>query len=144
MGYKTILVTLDGSKLSELALQQVVRVAEPGAQIHLLSVLAENQTTEVAALASAMTNTNEHLNEQWPRVTGQHSPYQPNAREHYLNDIREWLEPAGYTVTTETRQGNVSSTILAVANQGFELIVMVTHARTGIARTVIGSVTNAV
>lgn len=144
MGYKTILVTLDGSKLSELAFQQVVRVAEPGAHIHLLSVVAENQPTEIAALASAMANTDERLNEQWPHIEGQHNPYQANARENYLNDIREWLEPAGYHVSTETRRGNVIDSILTVARQGFDVIVMVTHGRTGIARTVVGSVTSAV
>jgi nucleotide-binding universal stress UspA family protein len=144
MGYKAILVTLSGSKISELALQQVVRIAEPGAHLHLLSVVAENHVTEVADLASAIADTNEQLNEQWPHAAVERSPYKENARESYLNEIREWLEPAGYSVTTEISQGNIVGTILSVAKKGFEVIVMVTHGRTGIARTVIGSVTNAV
>src|SRR5688500_18696138 len=98
MGYKSILVTLDGSKLSELALQQVVRIAEPGVHIHLLSVTAENRVTEIAELASAMADTSEHLNEQWPHPVKQRDPYKENARELYLNEIREWLELAGYIV----------------------------------------------
>jgi nucleotide-binding universal stress UspA family protein len=144
MGYKSILVTLDGSKLSELALQQVVRIADSGANIHLLSVVAENQSTEIAELASAMAGASEQLKDQWPPVISERNPYQDNARELYLNEMGEWLEPAGYKVTSEVRQGNVIETILSVAKQGFEIIVMVTHGRTGIARTVIGSVTNAV
>lgn len=144
MPYKRVLVTLDGSKLSELALQQVVRVAEPGAHIHLLSVIGENEVTEIADLASAMADTNERLNQQWPNAVVERNPYRENAREYYLHEIQEWLEPAGYNVTAEVRQGAIVDTILSVAQKGFEVIIMVTHARTGIARTVIGSVTNAV
>jgi nucleotide-binding universal stress UspA family protein len=143
MGYKSILVTLDGSKLSELALQQVIRIAEPGAHIHLLSVIAANHISEIAELASAMAATNGQLNEQWPHAV-ERNPYNENARENYLNEIREWLEPAGYAVTTETSQGDIVGTILNVAKKGFEVIVMVTHGRTGIARAVIGSITSAV
>jgi nucleotide-binding universal stress UspA family protein len=91
-----------------------------------------------------MTNTNALLSEQWPHALGQRDPYQTNARETYLNEMREWLEPAGYNITTEIRQGNIIETILSVAQHGFEIIVMTTHGRTGIARTVIGSITSAV
>ena len=144
MGYRNILVTLDGSKLSELALQHAVRVAEPGASIYILSVLAEEgPTSEVAALASARAYQTPQADRQWPQ-TKRRDPREVDARKKYLDEVSEWLQPAGYSVNVEARAGSTIDTILEVANRGFEVIVMATHARTGINKTVLGSVTEAV
>ncbi|MHB8629483.1 MAG: universal stress protein [Aggregatilineales bacterium] len=66
MGYKRLLVTLDGSKFSERALNQVVRIAETGAYIHLLSVKAEDPSSEVGAMAKAAHP--DHSAALWPPI----------------------------------------------------------------------------
>jgi len=142
MAYQNILVTLDGSKLSEMALQHAVHVAAPGARIHILSVIAEGPTTEVASLASAMAYP--APTEQWPYTAEQRDPHDANARQKYLREISEWLEPGGYQVTLEAQTGSVIETILAVARRGFDAIVIVTHGHSGATKAVLGSVTEAV
>ena len=144
MGYRNILVALDGSKLSELALQHAVRVAEPGASIFVLSVLAEEgPTSEVAALASARAYQTPQADRQWPQTKGR-DPRETGARQKYLQEVSEWLQPAGYSVNVEARSGDIIDTILDVSRRGFEVIVMATHARSGMNKTVLGSVTEAV
>lgn len=144
MGYRNILVTLDGSKLSELALQHAVRIAEQGASIYVLSVLAEEgPTSEVAALASARAYQTPQAERQWPQTKGR-DPHETDARLKYLHEVSEWLQPAGYSITVEARPGNAIATILEVARRGFEVIVMATHGRSGMNKTVLGSVTEAV
>jgi nucleotide-binding universal stress UspA family protein len=145
MGYKKILVTVDGSKISELAVQHAVRVADSGAQIHILSVIAEDTISEVAALASTLAYTSP-VNAQWPPTPAdnERDPHEIDARKKYVERLVEWLAPAGYDVIADVREGKVVETILQVAQNPFDLIVMVTHGRTGMAKVVLGSVAEAV
>ncbi len=142
MGYKRLLVTLDGSKFSERALKQVVRIAEPGAYIHLLSVKTEGAASEVHAMAKAAHA--DHSAAPWPPIAPVADPLSPDARDLYLHEVEDWLSQVEYHVTTESRTGEVISSILSVAQGGYEVIVMVTHGRTGIDKAVLGSVTEAV
>jgi nucleotide-binding universal stress UspA family protein len=144
MSYYKLLVPLDGSKFSELALQHAVRIASPNAHIHVISVLAEDPTSEVVAMTSAMHDRQPLSNDEWPYTKRPGNPRGLNARTKYLHEVSEWLEPAGYEVTTETLQGPVGEMILSVARRGFEVIVMASHHRTGIVKTVIGSVAETV
>ena len=144
MGYQRILVTLDGSKWAEMALQHVLQVAEPGAQIHILSVMAEDRISEIAALASAMGQTVALSNEQWPAINPAGDPRAVYAREDYLHHVSDWLEQVGMHVTVEVRPGNVVDTIVSVARDGFDVVVMVTHGRTGLSRVALGSVAEGV
>jgi nucleotide-binding universal stress UspA family protein len=144
MGYQKILVTLDGSKLAELALQHTLEVAAPGAQIHLLSVMAEDRVSEIAALASAMGQSVAITNEQWPPLRPTTDPRLIHAREDYLRQVSEWLEQVGMEVTVEVRPGNVVDTIVSVARDGFDVIIMATHGRTGLSRVALGSVAEGV
>ena len=142
MGYKRLLVTLDGSKFSEQALKQVVRIAEPGAFIHLLSVKAEDPASEVEAMVKATYP--DHSAAPWPPIAPVVDPLRPDARDLYLREVEEWLSQADYHVTAESRAGEVISSILTVAQGGYEVIIMVTHGRTGIDKAALGSVTEAV
>ena len=144
MGYKKILITLDGSKLAELALQHTLEVAAPGAQIHLLSVMAENRVSEIAALASAMGQSAALTSEQWPPLNPPADPRLVHAREDYLLKASEWLEQIGMEVTVEVRPGNIVDTIVCVARDGFDVIIMATHGRTGLSKALMGSVTEGV
>ena len=142
MGYKRILVTLDGSKFSERALKHVMRIAEPGAYIHLLSVKAESPTSELVAMAKAVQGDSTATG--WPLIPPVTEPRDPHARDQYLAQVEDWLSQAEYHVSTETREGEIISSILSVAQGGYDVIVMVTHNRSGMNKTVLGSVTEAV
>src|SRR5690242_720577 len=135
MGYRKILVTLDGSKLAEQALKQVIQIAEPGAQIHLLSIMAPDRVSEIAALASAAGQTFQPLDTHWPPLHGPEDPHASEARRSYLEKVSEWLEQADYPVTIEVRENKaIIEAILDAARGGYEVIVMATHGRTGIGR----------
>jgi nucleotide-binding universal stress UspA family protein len=144
MGYQRILVTLDGSKLAEMALEHAVQVAAPGAQIHILSVMAEDRVSEIASLASAISQSVSLSNEQWPPIRPANDPRALHAREDYLRQVSEWLEAIGMDVTIEVRPGNIVDTIVSVARDGFDIVIMATHGRTGLSRVALGSVAEGV
>ena len=144
MGYKNILVTLDGSKLAERALEPVKEVAANKAHIHLLSIMAEDRVSEIASLASAIAQPFTSTDEHWPPIHATTDPRVVHAREAYLEEVRDWLEQLGFSVSTEVRPGNVVDTIVSVARDGFDIIVIATHNRTGLSKVALGSVTEGV
>ncbi|MBX3063673.1 MAG: universal stress protein [Anaerolineae bacterium] len=141
MGYRRILVTLDGSTFAEQALKHVVEIAATGAQIRLLSVMAEDPISEVAALAKATNQTEVEGKDQWPVLPKPKNIHAVDARREYLEKAGEWLEQMEYSVSTDVRSGEVIPTILEVARKGFDVIVMATHNRSEKERMVVGSVT---
>lgn len=135
MSFNKILVTLDGSELAESALMYAGKAAAPGAHITLLTIMEEDWA---AALAMA-------------GVMGHSAPIPANPRNandpealakarHYLDDAGEPLARKGLTVTSEVHHGSVVEVIRAVAEQGYDLIVMATHGRTGFGKVILGSV----
>jgi len=143
MGYERILLTLDGSQLAELALQQLAGVAKPGADIHILSVV-EDQLEETSPLVSLM-------NAEFALSSTVHPPLrsidmQPEikVRMDYLEQVGKDLKDQGYRVAFEACGGKVVDTIANVAGEGFEVLVMATHGRTGLSKFVLGSVAEAV
>lgn len=140
MGYRRILVALDGSKLAEATIKHVVQVAQPGAHIRLLSVMADNDVSEIASLASAVAQPiAPHV--QWPQVSPA-EPHAERAREEYLRGVREWLED--FDVTIDVRPGDVVDTIVSVARDNYDVIVMATHGRTGLSKIALGSIAEGV
>jgi nucleotide-binding universal stress UspA family protein len=127
--YKTILVPLDGSELSETALVHAVALAKPlQAQLVLMHVVVfitrdfDVIPMEAAASAEVMAEAKRYLE----RAAGN-------------------LRRSGVTVTTFVASGRVADTIVAYAvDHGVDLIVMSTHGRTGAARWIIGSVADRV
>lgn len=144
MGYKNILVTLDGSKFAERALEPVLEVAAQNASIHLLSIMGENRYSEIASLASAVAQPFHAAQEQWPRIHAINDPRAIHAREAYLKEVSEWLEQLGYKVTVEVRPGSIVDTIISVARDRFELIVIATHNRSGLSKVALGSIAEGV
>jgi len=148
MGYKNILLTLDGSLLSEQALQHAVMLAAPSAAIHVLSVVTHEPVgylTEVArsgAYLSPIINSDlvDSLNELEP----EDDAHLISDRHVYLEQVTSNLVTAGYTVALDVRTGNVAKAIIATAHDGYDVIVMATHGRTGISRALLGSVAEAV
>ncbi|GAB4553263.1 MAG: universal stress protein [Anaerolineae bacterium] len=143
MGYRRVLVTLDGSKLAEKALEHAMQVAAAGANIHILSVMATDVVSEMASMASAVAQP-PVTDENWPPIHAPNDPRAAHAREDYLRQVSDWLSQAGYDVTVEVRPGSVIETIIAVARDGFEVIVMSTHSRTGLSRMALGSIAEGV
>ena len=143
MGYKRILVTLDGSKVSEQALKHVLRIADSGASIHLLSVQANDPSSEANALAKAVDPNHPATN--WPAIPPIGQPTDPAARERYLHEVEDWLSQAEYNVSSAMPRGEVIDSILSTAKSGdYEIIVMVTHQKDRMVKTIVGSVTDAV
>ncbi|CAG0958117.1 MAG: universal stress protein [Anaerolinea sp.] len=144
MRYGKVLVTLDGSQFAEAALQHALRIAEAGARIHLLSVVTEDPVSEVAALASSLAQPLAMFEGKFTPAAQAAHREMVQAREKYLTQISEWLHDQGYAVSVEVRPGNAVDQIIEVAREGFEVIVMASHGRTGLSRLALGSVAEGV
>ena len=106
--------------------------------------MAEDRPTEVAQLASVVRENSQHGATSWPPIQQIADPHQLDARKSYLKRVTDWLEAAGYDVNAEVVEGNPIERIVDVAKQGYDIIIMVTHGRTGMNKVAIGSVTDGV
>jgi nucleotide-binding universal stress UspA family protein len=114
--FRTILVPLDGSPHAELALAEASRLARAASA--LLALVRVIPRTRPSATADA---------------------------QGYLRAIRDDLEQDGVSVDTAVRVGEPATEILAEGRRHHaDLIVIATHARSGRARWVEGSVAEAV
>jgi nucleotide-binding universal stress UspA family protein len=133
--FTKILVPLDGSNLSEQALEPAIRIAEKfGASIVLLRVF----TPDLEPVAAGMSL-------RYPTLSYAHEHNECDKAEAYLRSMRaQWLG-VGVPISTRTSTGSAPEMILDAAGQTqADLIVMSTHGRTGFNRLVYGSVAEAV
>ncbi len=144
MGYGKVLVPLDGSPLAEMALRHIVDITRPGGQVHLLSIMAEDRVSEIATLASTIAQPVTFSETSWSRFQDINDPRAVHARRIYLEHVGVRFEEAGFEVTVEVCPGNVIDTIISVARDDFDVIIMATHGRTGISRVALGSITEGV
>lgn len=117
-----VLVPLDGSALSESALPLAIGLAKPtGSQLRLIEAVPPTAVPAEAAV-----------------------PIEPMLDEtnRYLAGVASRLQQeSGIQVTTLSRYGFPTDAILELAaDPAISLIVMSTHGRTGLARTLLGSV----
>jgi nucleotide-binding universal stress UspA family protein len=126
MGYNKILVPLDGSDLSEVALKQVPKIANCGAKICLLSVLVDELVSVFPEL--------------WPPDAF----HRRKNRETYLMAIARTLRQQGYETSLALRSGPAIDNIVEVAQAGFDIVVMATHRRAGFDKFILGSVSEGV
>ncbi len=128
MGYKTVLVPLDGSTLALTAIKDAVKlVRHTGGKIVLLSVVEvpiaqfEGYTDFVGA---------EEIREQFiQRMTDA------------LATEAKALENEGIEVEAIVRQGTPHEVVSEVCSEvGAEMVVMTTHGRTGMIHFLLGSV----
>jgi nucleotide-binding universal stress UspA family protein len=144
MGLRKILITLDGSDLAETALEYAIRVAEPGAHLHLLSVIVHDNTESFVSVANSVEIAFTGA-PAYPIATRPTESEEINHAKVYLGKIKARLEQRGYTVSLEAVPGEVVSTIVEeAARDHFEVIVMATHGRTGFSKLVLGSVAEGV
>lgn len=125
--FAKVVVTLDGSKLAEVALPYAEELAaKMGYDIVLLTILDTQET-------------NAH---------GNHLRYAKKIEEITKYHAAKYIENGkGQTisVTTVTRYGNPAEGIIEYAiSSGFPFIVMASHGRSGIGRWTVGSVTDKV
>jgi nucleotide-binding universal stress UspA family protein len=143
MGFKQILVTLDGSDAAQAALNYAEQIASPGAHIHLLNV-ASRAATAPLPVPAGLYSENLMRDVNWPPLSSAEDSQTLHDREEYLAGRGGWLIDKGFEVTSEIKFGNVIETVVEVAHQGFDVIVMTTHGRTGLARLAMGSVAEGV
>ncbi len=130
--YSKVIVPLDGSELSEQALPYAELVAKS------LSVPIELvQSFDILPPALLGTQSQAVINQ---LVSGTQQRVENN-----LSAVRERLEAAGHSVSTAVQRGTPADAIAAQASADpTALVVMSTHGRGGIARWVLGSVTDKV
>jgi nucleotide-binding universal stress UspA family protein len=128
MGYRTILVPLDGSPLARLAIAEAKKLAEPGgARIILLGVV-EFPTAQFEGYADFVSGFDIH-----ERIR--------KYIEQFLTKEIELLHAEGYQADYLVREGFPHEEIAAACeDEKVEIIVMTTHGRTGFAHWILGSV----
>jgi nucleotide-binding universal stress UspA family protein len=130
MTIKRILVPIDFSHNSDVALQYAVELAQPlGASVHLLHVV-ENP------LAAGMWSSSVYTSE----VPGLQVDVVRDA-EHRLEQMIPTIAGVRYGLEHTVRIGPAAETIVDFASDELaDLIVMGTHGRTGLGHALIGSV----
>ena len=142
--YERVLVPLDGSDLAEAVLEHVTPIAERfGSEIVLLQVVSSfgeivGQTMPRESFPSPT------LQDISVEAAQQQYEAEQAGASTYLERVADGLRARGLKVTTEVREGPApAAVILAVSlDLGCDLIAMSTHGRSGIQRTVFGSVTD--
>jgi len=144
---RTILVPLDGSKMAESVLPHVEALAkqrgtEP-VEVVLLRVCEgtiftpEGQARLMYYYHRVSVDQDEHMKQKMAQRTQE--------AEDYLAGVEKQLGDAGLKVRSEVLVGNPADEIIAYANRNpFNLIVMATHALSGLSRWAIGSVADRV
>jgi nucleotide-binding universal stress UspA family protein len=134
--FKRILVTLDGSGLSERALQPGFELAQKfGAQVTLLRVIA----------CDAIVVANAGVAPQYLQLRDMREQRDLAESEAYLQGIKALWRDTGIPVTTWVAVGAAPEMIVREAEKCHaELIVMSTHGRSGLNRLLYGSVAEAV
>lgn len=126
-----ILVAIDGSAHSELALQRAAQFAGEAAEVSVLTVSSVVNFATFGGLGYALD-----------------SPYETPTREEVaeiLAKATDYLRERGITPRTVHRIGTPADSILAEAEtQHPDLIVIGSHGRSGVTRFLLGSVSSAV
>ncbi|MFO8090118.1 MAG: universal stress protein [Desulfatiglandaceae bacterium] len=134
--YKKILVTLDGSELSECVIPHLEKFRKgfPESEIILLRVVEPVDST-VAAHADVISP------EQWK---SRENAMLVTAGE-YLTEVAGRLDQGGAPVHSNVITGRVEDRIIDYAKEEkIDLIIMATHGRSGVSRWVRGSVADRV
>lgn len=132
LAFPKILIPLDGSDIGQATLPYVETLAEKtGASVSLLQVISPPGTVEASILGGS----------DWRKfVKAMH-----DAGDGYLSGIAQRLTERGIKAAYEVATGDPADRIIEHANDNqVSLIAMSTHGRTGLARWVLGSVTDKV
>ncbi len=130
--YQKILVTLDGSARAERVLPHAVILARAtGAEVTLVTVLTPETCIAVAG----------PMLQQIPEAMAERKEALKGEARLYLERIAHAFLAQGVVAHSTVREGDVAREIVACAEEeGFDLIAMATHGRSGIDRFIMGSV----
>jgi len=145
MGFKSILVPLDGSLLAEHAMDYARQIANPETVLHLLSVIEADRAVEFAQIGGMFGPVAGATSYSPAYLQGLFNPVEIKHRESYMRELGDKLQVDGCKVSQQITCGLAAKTILDVAEkQNVDVIVMATHGRTGVSRLVLGSVAESV
>ncbi|MBE2220865.1 MAG: universal stress protein [Anaerolineae bacterium] len=136
--FKKILVPLDGSQLSEFALNPALALAQANkAELILMSAIMDKEMVEVEV--------DEYYETSASSLTPPNTMPMRARMENYLDSIAETRAGIGVPIRTLVLEGDAASCVVetAVSLQP-NLIIMGTHGRSGVSRLLLGSVTQKV
>jgi nucleotide-binding universal stress UspA family protein len=133
ISFKRVLVSLDGSRLAELAIPHAVELAK---KMDLAIVLARIFTHPVPVYTAESYNVN--LRDLWEQI-------EKETREYLEEKLQELNKKGLQKVSTVAVEGYAPDKILELAREEpLTLVAMCTHGRSGMGRWVLGSVTERV
>ena len=125
-----ILIGVDGSECSEAALQEVIRTRPRDSQIQVMHVVEPLPVVESWAYAV-----------DWQQIIQE----QRKEADVLVAEAAKSLRDAGFTVTTAVEEGSAKSIIVDAADKWpADLVVLGSHGRKGLARFLLGSVSEGV
>jgi nucleotide-binding universal stress UspA family protein len=131
-----ILVPLDGTKLAELVLPHVERLANQWSAGPVEVVLL--RVCEPPVVSSDYPA---HLPLSWEEHLEQETVKSKLVARPYLSEVEKRLRDTGLRVSTEVQMGKAADEIIDYARRNsFSLIAMIIHGRSGISRWAYGSV----
>ena len=128
--YKKILVPLDGSELAEKVLPHAAALAKgTGAELTLVTVVH----LTLGAVAAKL--------ETIPEAAAERRAALRAEATIYLEKVQRDLKDQGVVARVRALEGDVAHEIITYAErEGFDLVTMATHGRSGIDRFVMGSI----
>lgn len=155
MSIRTVLIPLDGSEFS----RQIVRVVRSfisPADVRLVLFRAalppanrpDSNPNELirqsAPIAASYDSYSQVVDAQYDAMSEQRDAFR-HQLETQLGEEVEHLRSAGYSVSAEVRFGEAAQRIIEFVNEhDIDLVAMATHARSGLGKLVLGSVTERV
>lgn len=128
--FNKILVPLDGSELAECVFPYVEDIARKrDSRVEAVFVVEHYEMPFHGGVA---------FNEENLRAIERSAI---KSAEQYMSTVKQRLLSKGIEVNTVVLEGKIADSLVDYAsNNGFDLIVMATHGRSGLARWVVGSV----
>jgi len=128
--FNKILVPLDGSELAECVFPYVEDIARKrDSRVEAVFVVEHYEMPFHGGVA---------FNEENLRAIERSAK---KSAEQYMSTVKQRLLSKGIEVNTVVLEGKIADSLVDYAsNNGFDLIVMATHGRSGLARWVVGSV----
>lgn len=128
--YRKILVPLDGSELAEKVLSHATALAKATRAEVTLATVVQLTLGAGAAKLDAM-----------PEAAAEHKEALRAEALIYLEKVQRDLKGQGVVAHCAALEGDVAAEIITFAERnGFDLIAMATHGRSGIGRFVMGSI----
>ncbi len=133
--FKNILVPLDSSKLSELSLEYINKVAAASGRTEVVLLIVMEPVSHLTYAYSGLPEDDK-------------LKYENKSRDHaqkYIDKVADRLKKAGINARGEVVWGSPADEILRyIEENDIDLVIMSTHGRSGIQRWALGSVADKV